>query len=145
MRATVKEAEEKGSWPKGIQPMFSLDNVSTHTSAVEKDRWQQPGSWWQNNLAGSQLFMPPPYSPDLHQVVEHAIANTSQAFQKLLWHEAVQQQTARAEVGDYEEMLQQAFKAACTPAAIRRNVDLLPKVWAGVDSNGGDWAPRGLR
>jgi hypothetical protein len=45
----------------------------------------------------------PPWSPDLHQVVEHGHALVAQAFKELIEEETLQLQQPRAKVTDNEE------------------------------------------
>jgi hypothetical protein len=125
------------------EPIYSLDNVSVHTSAVQG--WDQENSWWhQNNIWGSCKFVAK-WSPDLHQVVEHAHARITHHFQHMLWLEAVKQQIVRKKVTKYMELLQSAFEATCQPDTIGANVHRLKAVYEAVVAARGDWAPRGLR
>ncbi len=63
--ATVIEQQKAlGKYPADWKPMFSLDNASIHKTAARG--WKDPRA---------EIEFVPAYSPDLHQVIEHAHAN----------------------------------------------------------------------
>lgn len=101
----------------------------------------------------------PPYSPDLHRVVEHAIGSIKAAM------DATMLTMARSGWPDQPPLaFQAALRNACntiTPAGIRKDADGLPLAWRVVagaegqkvaDTSGrewectaGDWLPKQLR
>jgi hypothetical protein len=78
----VKTAMDSGLWPKDQEPVWSLDNVSVHKAAVQG--WDEPSCWRKKEGIRGRLHMPPAYSPDLHQVVEHSIGNMTRLYKKEL-------------------------------------------------------------
>ncbi len=66
-------------WHNTWQPVFSLDNCPAHTAAVAG--W---GTWTPNTQVFGKPLMVPPYSPDLHQVVEHAVGSMTARWRKQL-------------------------------------------------------------
>lgn len=68
----------------------------------------------------------PPWSPDLHQVIEHAHANTVMKFRA--WLDAHAHEPARSSVMEYVPEITDCFKAGNTQASIAAGVDKLQKV-----------------
>ena len=148
IRDLLKEVQQlvlaNKEWPAGRDPVWSLDNAAVHRWALEMPDWSKAGGWFRTNMRGN-VWLPPPYSPDLHQVVEHAIANLCTQFNKLLWDEVEQHTSARPTVHGYAALIQQAFRTACNQQAINHNVMRLPHVYDSVRSAKGEWAEKNLR
>lgn len=73
---------DAGLWPRDKEPTWSLDNAVVHKAAVSD--WDVEGSWRKKEGIRGRVHMPPAYSPDLHQVVEHSIGQMSKLFKKQL-------------------------------------------------------------
>eukprot|EP00197_Chlamydomonas_leiostraca_P002617 CAMPEP_0202858272 /NCGR_PEP_ID=MMETSP1391-20130828/876_1 /ASSEMBLY_ACC=CAM_ASM_000867 /TAXON_ID=1034604 /ORGANISM="Chlamydomonas leiostraca, Strain SAG 11-49" /LENGTH=332 /DNA_ID=CAMNT_0049537171 /DNA_START=52 /DNA_END=1050 /DNA_ORIENTATION=- len=78
----VQAAMDAGLWPRDKEPTWSLDNAVVHKAAVSD--WDVEGSWRKKEGIRGRVHMPPAYSPDLHQVVEHSIGQMSKLFKKQL-------------------------------------------------------------
>jgi hypothetical protein len=80
--------------------------------------------------------MVPPYSPDLHQVVEHAIANTTTRWRRALLENARRRDVYASVQEWYEEV------AACfadSSQSIAKNVASLDATYQEVIRLGGGW------
>lgn len=60
------------------QPMISLDNASIHIKAVEDKEWLRQHPW------GGRRLPLPPYSPDIHKVIEHVHGTITNTFRERL-------------------------------------------------------------
>ncbi len=130
---------------RGEFPIWSLDRAAVHKSA--KEGWKDEGGWRMLRGIHGVCRFPPQFSPDLHQVIEHAHALTCTELRNRL-EKALKPGTHLAKAGTMDEffaILKSCFEATCTPKAIAGNVKLLPKVWDAVKERKGDWAPADLR
>jgi hypothetical protein len=123
--------------------VWSFDNARVHTSAFEE--WGSQSTSWnvQQHIPGYVVF-PPAYSPDLHQVIEHAHANTVRLFQNWLYE---QRNVAPASsVMSYMHAVDRCFKLGNPKESVCNNVKKLhAKVYDAVLANGGDYIPSALR
>lgn len=130
-------------WPRSEEIWWSLDNAAVHRWALEG--WGDAGGWHATSGMKGHVWELPPYSPDLHQVVEHAIANLCRQFREELWGEVANRKAPHATVHGYAELIQRAFSKACNQQAINHNVMRLPHVYQSVQSARGEWAEKNLR
>ena len=120
---------------RGEQPIYwSLDNAPVHKSAMEG--WDDWNGWRvQAGIPGTVIWAPP-YSPDLHQVIEHAHANTLRKFQG--WLISNVHQKPFPQVLDYFDVIAQCFLDGNEPDSIEKNVAKLTKVYERVIEAHGD-------
>jgi hypothetical protein len=118
-------------WDQSWQPIFSFDNSPNHTSAVSK--WHE---WAPSRGVQGKALMVPPYSPDLHQVVEHAIANTTIRWRRVLLENA-RRRTVYANVQEWYEEVCACFAGASN--SIAKDVDKLDDTYKEVIRLGGGW------
>lgn len=149
IRAVIKEAWREISthpdWPKGVEPVWSLDNVSVHNSALKG--WDDPNGWRIRAGIQGTVMQPPSYSPDLHHVVEHAIANMTTGFKDMLFYGAMDPtaqvalhagQVRMPTMDEFFDMQCEAFFTSNTVQSIRDDVLGLPDTYkAVIDVNGG--------
>lgn len=135
-------------------PIYSLDNAAVHTSAWEGWVGKLEPSWAQADEGGmkhprGKLLPVPPTSPDLHQAVEHTIANMTHLFKVGLLKAVMEGDTelsAFATRQDFVNLLQEAFEFAARPKSIAANVRTLhEKVYKRVIELGGKWPEAELR
>lgn len=150
----VKAAKEKGQWPKDkegndIPVTWSLDNCTVHKSAVED--WDVKGGWRLERGIEGKVHMPPDYSPDLHQIIEHAIGNMSRAFKKQLhlgcqgklgWEEG---QSECMGVDGYFKLMADCFRDSNGNDAIMHNCLRMQQVYNRVIELGGEYPERKWR
>lgn len=148
--AKVKQAMADGNWPANQEPVYSLDNVVVHRSAVRA--WDDATGWRKQAHVWGQLIMPPPYSPDLHQVVEHAIANMTTEFKNRMSGDlgglvpaGRQERDVFKTVQDYFLVQVQCFQDANPAQYIKKNCDKLEKTYNEVIRLGGCYPAANLR
>ncbi len=81
------QSKHNAYWQKvenGMEIYWSFDNAPVHKAAFAEEH----RAWFEANMPGTLLW-PPAYSPDLHQVIEHAHANTMVAFNKWMLQQKV--------------------------------------------------------
>jgi hypothetical protein len=143
MKQVVAIAEQE---LQPLQPLYSIDNNPTNKAADISAM----------GLTESDMLALPTYSPDLHQVIEHTIAEFKKALlQAVLNHDGQPMTVAKAQqlaeevfAGiKPEHIAANALKLVCcwqqvaTPKGLRKKcVD--GAVWTGT---GGDWADARLR
>lgn len=141
-QALKQDPEWAARLVNGELPIWSLDNAPVHSKALEG--WEDPHGWRMKLGIRGVLRCPPPYSPDLHQVIEHAHAITCDE----LYHRLAPKLQPGAEavnVPQFWELLQASFYEKCTPDVIAGNVDWLPHVWEAVEEAKGGWPPAKFR
>jgi hypothetical protein len=144
MQASAKLAEHP-RWPRGWKPIWSMDNVSMHVAAAED--WH--GAWRVNEdgseaVMGEILFVPP-YSPDLHQVIEHVHANTCGMWKRELMHLPFESKVY-ATVVEVFEHLQECFYKANTTGTVSANIrKVYMETYLAVLALDGGWPPAKLR
>jgi hypothetical protein len=123
----------------GAHALYSFDGAKIHQSAIKED--DHGNSLLSPYGYSSQLRAPlPTYSPDMHQVIEHAHGRAVTAFQKLLYDHP---QVHSAET--YKQIYKQLFMECCAAHTIAADVARLPALYNHIYQNGGDWAPMQLR
>jgi hypothetical protein len=90
------------------------------------------------------LHFPPPYSPDLHQVIEHAHANTVMRFRE--WLHKQGNKVPHTNVMQYMDDVDRCFREGNPQESVHKNVSkLFEKVHAAVVEAKGDYIPHNLR
>jgi hypothetical protein len=134
----LKEKHPK-IFTEDAQALYSFDGAKIHQSATKEDA--QGSSMLSPYGYTSQLRAPlPAYSPDMHQVIEHAHGRAVTAFRKWLYDHP-QEHTAET----YKTVYKQLFMSCCSAHTIAADVARLPKLYTHIYHNGGDWAPMQLR
>lgn len=82
----------------------------------------------------------PPYSPDLHRVIEHTHGSAEVAFQKWL-HENRGKKT----IDEYKQAFKDIYYKVNTQQSIRADVQGLPRLYQWVWENGGNLPPSHMR
>lgn len=118
---------DPAAWGNALR--FSWDNVSSHVSA-------QPDV----SLLPVQWVEVPARSPDLHNVIERPHHLIQKGFKKELAHRPQIKTTAAA-----IKLLREVVKKKISKGYIQALVDAMPKTYASVIANGGDWADKPYR
>jgi hypothetical protein len=114
-------------------PLWSLDNAPVHKAAISMA--------WPNKPAG--LFnsvSPPPYSPDLHKVIEHVHARVCTEFMDwIVKHPNIVYNT----IEEYFARLENIFYSVITAEIVKKDVQSLQLTFAKVvEAQGGYPAPK---
>lgn len=134
----------KGCKESRFPLVWSLDNAAVHRSALRD--WDDPDGWRAAAGVPGTIKSPPPWSPDLHQVIEHAHANTITEWTS--WQRANVDVCARALAADtgglslLYEPIKQAFLRGNPRSSIVANVRRLTHVYLLVLGAGGGYIPR---
>jgi hypothetical protein len=134
--AKLQGLKQEGKWPSDWDPVWSMDRVPIHLAACKE--WQH-GQWrTEKQVIGTPLFVPT-YSPDLHQVIEHAHAITVRAWKSDLLREGFRCKECDNAVGMYEQ-LEEAFYTHILPVSVAANIEkLLNRTYLEVLRLEGDW------
>lgn len=119
------------------QLIWSLDNARVHHKAVAD--WDDPNGWRvKAGIPGTVIF-PPPYSPDLHQVIEHAHANTMLVFRD--WEVRYPDKCAALlkDITGFGTQLRHDFFEGNKQPSVYNNVRRLTTVYHLVIHAGGDY------
>lgn len=112
-----KEQKEHKKYYRLGGPYYSRDNASWH-------QWADLGGIGINS---EDLFPLPPYSPDMHKVIEHVVNNTWQRFQEyLLEHPSI---TTPAKV---RAAFEHVFYTCNKVCSISQDIDSLPATYTVV-------------
>lgn len=150
----IEKAKAEGRWLPDLDPIWSLDNVSVHNSALEDWDAKANVSWRKDRGIQGCVYRPPPFSPDLHQVVEHAIAQMANAFK----HKLMSSLLARSEpsssrvagfdalpsVESYFQEVCKCFQEANGGGAIAANCKSMRDMYDAVIACNGDYPPHHL-
>ncbi len=124
--------------------VWSLDNAAVHRSALRD--WDDPDGWRATAGVPGFVLSPPLWSPDLHQVIEHAHANTITQWNKWqLEHADVCAAALSSKTGGLPllmEPIRQAFFRGNMRHSIAANVKRLTHVYLLVLGAGGGYIPR---
>ncbi len=147
MRHAWRVLRAHRDWPKHpatqkpLAPYWSMDNVP-YQAAVARE-WST-GIRRDMDLPGSP-WMVPAHSPDLHQVVEHALANTADAWKRVLQQRAAESRPYR-NVREMEKDLRECFRTANPPQSIQANITkLLERTYRAIQEAGGGWPSKEFR
>lgn len=127
----------EGKLPKNFYPLWSLDNTNIHKCAIAN--WGTNPDLTKLGIDG-QLLLPPPYSPDLHKVVEHVHAQLCQEFYKWL-HGSEPLHDIQA----YFAQLEKIFKKIITAKSIQKDVQSLLQTYDAVIECEGQYPPKKFR
>lgn len=132
----IQAFKAKNGWPAVLanqEPVLSWDNNRIHDSPT---KWAEVKQLYPFKLLGI-----PPYSPDIHSVIEHSHATLTSAFQKY-----VNQCPHTTKMQEYIDQLKVIFHQVITPASIQGDCQrLLTQVLPWIISSGGTYPPRQLR
>lgn len=136
MKATKKKAEDGlykySSLFKGTRDiLYSYDNPRIHESAA--DLLERAG------ISPADRVPLPPYSPDMHKVIEHAHSNLQQIFKQMIRDNS----NIKTPVG-YEYALRRAAKQL-SKESIARDVQSLPETYKAIIKEGGKWPAKKFR
>jgi hypothetical protein len=145
MAVTIAIAEEKmealeeggkhdSTFASGVNILYSFDNANIHTCAVRAGMLDFYG-WTEDD----RLPLPP-YSPDMHRVIEHTHGTATAAFRKWLY-----ENPDKRTVDDIKAGFEQVYREVNTPDAIAKDVAGLPELYSWIHANGGEMAPRKMR
>jgi hypothetical protein len=123
------------------QVYWSWDNCPAHTLAMAE--WDKKDSWRKKEGIPGVVVWPPKYSPDLHQVIEHAHGNTVRRFRE--WLIAHCHDAPLPQVLDYIPIIRKCFHDSNTVEGIRKNVERLTMVYEKVIESGGGYIAREWR
>jgi hypothetical protein len=110
------------------KPLLSMDNDKIHTSA----KLAAVG------ISKESLVELPPYSPDLHRVIERVHARICTELRKRIHYDS-SVRTAK----QYADLLEKIFHETQTQAVIAKDVEGLPHLWQHV-AKSGEYAPASL-
>jgi hypothetical protein len=143
MKKLVVAAREKlANIDPKLKPIFSYDN----------NKIQKGASLAEMGITPEEKLELPPYSPDMHKVIEHVFAILKGQLQE----EMLKNNPARMDPAVAQKMVRVYFKHNISKKSIRADVDSLPVTWhiistldgvfaEGPDGRmywgtGGDWA-----
>lgn len=133
VRGCINAWTEKG---ESVEPIFSWDNARIHGN-VREDDW---ASWGITTRTHTLL---PPYSPDMHSVIELSHARVMDAMQKFM--------NDRVGIADdslpvYTKKVEELFFEVITPAWAQATTHrLFIEVLPAILEAGGDYPPKQLR
>jgi hypothetical protein len=107
---------------------YSFDNDKIH---------QDIAAQAQLKVGGSKRVPLPPYSHDIHRVVEHTLGRLKTAFNKWLYSHP-----AALSMAQYMAALEHIFFTTQTPAIIAADVATLPSVYRAIQEAKGNWPDR---
>lgn len=125
-------------FPPDFVPLISLDNAAVHVKAIE-DYVKQSADPTMARFRFS--CSPPPYSPDLHKVIEHVHGTVCTAFNKQL-------QDLKAEPKSIVQLynkLEDIFYSMTTAASVQKDVDSLQETFKQVIDLEGAFPPAKYR
>jgi hypothetical protein len=128
-------AHSATTFRNGVQILYSFDNAKIHESAVSRGLLDMY-DW---KAAKDRLTLPP-YSPDMHRVIEHSHGTATYAFRQWLY-----QNPDKNTLQDYKEGFEMVYKQVNTPAVIRKDVAGLTELYSWVHNNRGEMAPKKMR
>lgn len=132
MRRIKEEVEEKLKALPGGKPhwrvLWSYDNDKIHQDITLQAALK---------VGGRARAPLPPYSHDIHRVVEHALGRLKRAFN--LW---LYTHPGKRTMEGYMAAVQDIFYTQITAKSIRREVKKLPSVYRAIKEAKGDWPPR---
>ena len=127
--------------------IWSLDNARAHAAALKGHNKKK--SWQDQGMKGT-VHLPPPYSPDIHQVVEHAIGNLSRELKEQFLQRAIRREGAYKDMKEVFELAQGIFKRVCSPKEpgginpILANVKRMKQVYEKIVEVDGGYIARSL-
>ena len=136
MRAATQKLKDKG-----VEVMFSYDSARIHTSAMKLvDSATGKLVMASYGFKDSQRFPLPPYSPDMHRVIERTHGSAVIMFEKWLY-----QNPKKCSIQRYKEVFESIYRECCCADAIAADVAGLPELYEWIYSHEGNWAPKRMR
>lgn len=118
------------------QPIFSWDNARIHGSV-------QNGDWADLGITTTTHTVLPPYSPDMHSVIELSHAHVTAHMQEFIDNHPTGPQDA---LPNYTQVLEELFYKHITPEWAQRTTHrLFLKVLPAILSANGQYPPKSLR
>lgn len=111
--------------PSGWRAEWSLDNAAVHKKAYEDPAWEKKPK----NASFGQV-QPPPYSPDMHKVIEHVHGTLCSAFR--VWLEANHKEAAEMDIPTLFKQLEKLFYQHITVQSVRKDLQSLAKTFSQV-------------
>jgi hypothetical protein len=120
-------------FPHGFVPCISLDNAPVHTRAKVALVAQHVPCTFEEI---------PPYSPDIHKVIEHVHAIVHQAFMARL--RRCQVDNLPESMSDVFRIVRHLFKTKITTAGIQEDILSLQATLQAIINRGGQWPEKSL-
>ena len=131
----VENAIKAGTWPAGHEPVYSFDNARIHEAA--QTGWYDPHGWRVSaGIKGVVKFVPP-YSPDLHQVIEHAHGSMERNYKKYVQEYVEHKRVQPQEMPGFIDAVRECFVEGNPLSSIQKGVAKMEKVYDYVIEHGG--------
>lgn len=135
--AKIQAAMKAGEWPEWLEPVYSFDNANVHKWAVKG--WDNPKEWRIAAGIRGKVHFVPPYSPDLHQVVEHGHANCCKRYCKVAREYIMGQKPLPKSVLEFVPEVERCFKEGNSLESLEKAICKLERVYEEVIAKGGDF------
>lgn len=139
-RSLQNNAKYKRYFPGDAETLYSFDSARIHQAALVKD----PNGttlltpyWFQEGVHRVPL---PPYSPDMHKVIEHTHAVAEAKFGKWLMED-----TKKYNIEEYKAKFEQIYRESCTHKVVAADVQTLHDTYDAIVNVGGDWPVKEFR
>lgn len=117
-----------GADPQEFTPLFSLDNASWHVGADDE-------------LCPTERVTLPPYSPDIHRVIEHCFNNLTRRMKRgLLPALAEENAKCKFSLQFWREFVGLQLKEANPLKGVQKDIEHLPLTYQNIIDRGGEWA-----
>lgn len=134
----LQDLQAKGEFPSafinGVQPKYSFDNAPIHTAAINHGMLAE----WDFDMA--QRLALPPYSPDMHRVIEHTHGTATVAFRRWLYDNPSMHTSDQ-----YKAAFKQIYHRVNTQQSVYKDVKTLHTLYDWVWENDGDMSPTSMR
>jgi hypothetical protein len=142
---TVKAAKAKlknhPAISKGTELLFSYDSARIHTSAMKLVDGASGKLLLETyGFKDTQRLLLPPYSPDMHRVIEHTHGTAVVQFEHWLY-----QNPKKCTMEEYKQAFETIYRKCCSARAIAADVAGLPELYNWIYHHDGNWAPNKLR
>lgn len=122
-----------GEWPAGAPIIYSFDNDKIH---------QKPETLAALKINYKNRLPLPPYSPDMHRVIEYTVGRLKTAFRKWLYAHP-----GANTMEKYQDALTTIFfnkkkKSVADAETINKSVKRLPSLFKEILAAKGGWPPR---
>jgi hypothetical protein len=141
VRAAKKRLKGHASYSKGTEVLFSYDSARIHTSAMKLvDETTGKLLLAAYGFKDSHRLLLPPYSPDMHRVIEHTHGTAVVMFQAWLY-----QNPKKCTIEEYKQAFEGIYRKCCSAQAIAADVAGLPELYNWIYNHEGNWAPNRMR
>lgn len=134
LQALHQEGSFSSAFIQGVKPMYSFDNASIHKAALTHGMVDE---WGFNH---QQRLSLPPYSPDMHRVIEHTHGTATVAFRRWLY-----ENPAKTTAEEYKQAFKQIYNKVNNQASVYKDVKTLKALYDWVWDNDGDMSPTHMR